>query len=69
MDAEHTTISKAMDEKGITRKDLMVHFKSRGRISSLLTGKRAPSKNEIAMLRYLLGISADELIPEWRPPK
>ena len=38
-------------------------LKSRGRTSELLTGKRCPSKAEIAILRELLGLSADILIP------
>lgn len=50
-------------EIGVSQSDLAKYLKSRGRASELVTGKRYPSKAEIAILRELLGISADMLIP------
>jgi plasmid maintenance system antidote protein VapI len=46
----------------ISQSNLAKYMKSRGRVSELLTGKRCPSKAETAILRELLGISADILI-------
>lgn len=56
-------IRNAMTRLGITQANLAKHLGSRGRVSELLTGKRTPSINEIKVLRALLGISADRLIP------
>lgn len=56
-------IRNAMVRLGITQTALAKQLGSRGRVSELLTGKRTPSINEIKILRALLGISADRLIP------
>ena len=53
----------AMGHLGVSQSELAKYLKSRGRTSELLTGKRCPSKAEIAILRELLGLSADILIP------
>lgn len=55
-------IRTAMVHLGVSQSELAKYLKSRGRISELLTGKRCPSKAEIAILRELLGLSADILI-------
>ncbi|WP_423774353.1 helix-turn-helix domain-containing protein [Bilophila wadsworthia] len=52
-----------MGHLGVSQSELAKYLKSRGRTSELLTGKRCPSKAEIAILRELLGLSADILIP------
>ena len=54
-------IRTAMGHLGVSQSELAKYLKSRGRTSELLTGKR--SKAEIAILRELLGLSADILIP------
>ena len=63
-------IRTAMGHLGVSQSELAKYLKSRGRTSELLTGKRCPSKDrkspskaEIAILRELLGLSADILIP------
>lgn len=56
-------IRTAMVHLGVSQSELAKYLKSRGTASDLLTGKRCPSKREIAILRELLGISADILIP------
>ena len=56
-------IRTAMGHLGVSQSELAKYLKSRGRPSELLTGKRCPSKAEIAILRELLGLSADILIP------
>lgn len=56
-------IRTAMGHLGVSQSELAKYLKSRGRISELLTGKRCPSKAEIAILRELLGLSANILIP------
>lgn len=56
-------IRTAMGHLGVSQSELAKYLKSRGTASDLLSGKRCPSKKEIAILRELLGISADILIP------
>lgn len=56
-------IRTAMGHLGVSQSELAKYLKSRGTASDLLTGKRCPSKREIAILRELLGLSADILIP------
>ena len=52
-----------LEDELVSQSELAKYLKSRGRTSELLTGKRCPSKAEIAILRELLGLSADILIP------
>ena len=56
-------IKRAMDEKGLSRTELTRILGSSGRVSDLLNDKREPSLREIKMLREILGIKADDLIP------
>lgn len=62
-------IRTAMERLGVSQSELAKYLKSRGTASDLLTGKRSPSKREIAILRELLGISADILIPRLKLEK
>lgn len=56
-------IAEAMAEHDISRTELAKLLGSRGRISDLLNDKREPTLREVKILRELLHVSADDLIP------
>ena len=51
-----------LEQKGLTRADLVEPLGGKSRVSEFLAGKRPLSMNQIKALRELLGVSADLLI-------
>jgi HTH-type transcriptional regulator/antitoxin HigA len=52
-----------LEQKGLTRADLVEPLGGKSRVSEFFAGKRALSTNQIKALRGLLGVSADLLLP------
>ncbi|HEY3319435.1 MAG TPA: helix-turn-helix domain-containing protein [Planctomycetota bacterium] len=55
-------IRVAMDERGLTQADLAPYLGTRGRVSEVLSGKRALSLNMIRKLHQILRIPLDILV-------
>lgn len=53
-----------MEQQGLTRKDLVPIFGTTGRVSEVLSGRRALSLEMIRRLHYKLGIPLEALIPQ-----
>ena len=53
-----------MEQHGLTRKDLEPYLGSQARVSEVLSGKRALSKEMIRRLHTGLGIPAEVLVQE-----
>ena len=53
-----------MEQQGLTRKDLEPYLGSQARVSEVLSGKRALSKEMIRRLYVGLGIPAEVLVQE-----
>jgi HTH-type transcriptional regulator/antitoxin HigA len=53
-----------MDQQGLTRRDLAPIFGTTGRLSEVMSGKRALSLEMIRKLHFRLGIPLESLIPE-----
>ena len=51
-----------MEQQGLTRKDLEPYLGSQARVSEVLSGKRALSKEMIRRLHTGLGIPAEVLV-------
>lgn len=58
-----------LEQQGLTRADLIPIIGSRGRVSEVLSGKRALSLAMIRALHEKLGIPASILIRPVRPPR
>ncbi len=57
-------IAFRMEQQGLTRKDLEPYLGSQARVSEVLSGKRALSKEMIRRLHTGLGIPAEVLVQE-----
>ena len=59
----------AMEQRGLTRRDLEPLIGSRARVAEVLNGKRSLTLSMIRRLHKTLGIAADVLIRESKPQR